>query len=266
MKRHTGQHAAVATAGMTLVELLVSLGVLMLIGVAFGTILSQTQKVVEQSNALMRCNAAASAIAQVAREDLANLSPEGFLAVYVPTDPDEGHLVFTAVGPFTSKTRPGVAANAARIDYGIDPNAHNGPGEPDGLIWRRAILLSGVDRLTPADPNVPDTEPNMWLGRYDPGTPSYVEPNLNTVIGYCQPPTIPSNPSLGNVGGFWPLLARPCKYFRVSWWDGSTWQSTTKLWGPGDPLPPAIRVLFRLSTGPKAQDYLEYEVICPIRR
>ena len=53
MRRESAQ-AGLRSGGMTLIELLVSLGVLAVICVAFATIMSQTHSVVDRSNALMR--------------------------------------------------------------------------------------------------------------------------------------------------------------------------------------------------------------------
>ncbi len=277
--------SSTARGGMTLIELLVSLGVLAVISIAFATILSQSQRVVARSNALMQANAAASAVSQVLRDDMASLATQGFLAVY---DPDPGdpnnsnNLIFTTFGPFTSKVDPNVTANVARIDYGRlegDPNDPN-----DDTLWRRAILLTGIDTTpTPWDPNDPNTDydDSLWLGRYDPNSPDSIEPNDDVGQEYSSPPMIPTNVTVANVDQLWPLLARPCTKFEVFWWNDSSppggWDSSTGVWRNGsrwdsiagwvpDSNPSeAIKVNFRLKTGPREHEYLDYEVICPIR-
>jgi prepilin-type N-terminal cleavage/methylation domain-containing protein len=237
--------------GMTLIELLVSLGVLAVISIAFATILSQSQQVVTRSNALMRANATASAIAQTLRNDLARFCPEGFLALYSDTGGAQ-HLIFTAVGPFTSLTDPNITANAARIDYGCTAS---------GDLWRRAILLTGTDISgTPwiaSDPN--DYDQSLWLGRYDPNSPEYRDPALY-LNGYCQAPTIPADKQVtaANVNELWPLLARPVTDFNVALWDGTTWRQPTA--GNSLSLATAAAVQVRFTLGG-----IPYEVVCPLR-
>jgi type II secretory pathway pseudopilin PulG len=256
---------------MTMVELLVSMGILALIMVAFSTILAQTRTVSDMSNAFIQANASASAIAQVLRDDMARLSPQGFLAVYDPNNPatdPNNRLVFTAVGTFTgtTSTTKDSVANAARIAYGLDAN---------GNLWRKATLL-----LPGAATTTLDVE-NTWLGQYDPNCPSRID-TVNQMPTYCADPNIPKTVAL-DTNGFWSLLAGSCAQFRVSWWNptGNTWVTTTatnlQLWtttafeDPNSaspyPLPPAIKVNFRLKTGNDPnKDYMDYEVICPVPR
>jgi prepilin-type N-terminal cleavage/methylation domain-containing protein len=265
--------------GMTLIELLVSLGVLAVISVAFATILSQSQRVVDRSNALMRANATASAISQTLRDDLARFCPQGFLAVYDPNPADpSNNLVFTALGPFTSLTDPTITANAARIDYGWTDWGNTDPN--DDLVWRRAILLTGttVPYTGPPDVLDDDIDPIVWLGRYDSTSPVYVDPSPELAT-YCQTPNPVTFPrrdqdvTAGNVDDLWPLLARPVTAFSVSWWDTS---AAPPVWNPADQFwtatnfaggggPAAIKVNFTLRTGSKPGEELDYEVICPLR-
>jgi type II secretory pathway pseudopilin PulG len=250
---------------MTMIELLVSMGILTLIVLAFGTILSQTRQVADKSSAFMQANASATVIAQALRDDLARLAPQGFLAVYTDSvlEPNRNQrLVFTAVRPFTSQVNAGIATNAARIAYGLDANSR---------LWRKAVLLSNTTTTT-------DVE-NAWLGQYDPNchptTPIDLNANLPT---YCADPIIPLNITLTNMVSFWPLLAGSCSRFQVSWWNTGTskWVSDANTWDANDfaersstahPPPPAIKVNFRLKTGTDPnEDYMDYEVICPIRR
>lgn len=258
-------------AGMTLIELLVSLGVLAMISIAFATIMSQSQRVVDKSNALMRSNATASAIAQTLRDDLACLSSEGFLYVKKDTvnGQDQFKLVFLSVGPFISRADPNVRANAARIEYGW---CNNGTVDDyrDDFVWRRAILLTGTGSADESvyDPNAGnDVDPNMWLGAYGPILAA--DPNSLPLDRYCADPSpIPLTPTSPADAGLWPMLARPVSRFRVSWWANDKWNEPdaagTTIAGPT--LPTAIRVDFSIWTGPKKDDGLDYEVVCPIRR
>ena len=259
--------------GMTLIELLVSLAVLAVISIAFATIMSQSQKVVDRSNALMRANATASAISQILRNDLACLAPQAPIVIGNMSNGPGGTLLFFAAGPFTSRTDPNTppaTANVARIDYGWssgpdpDPNNHG-----DDFLWRRATLLTGTTAGTDANP-YDDLDPNAWLGRYDPSAPAGIHIDL-TVPGAVDPylaePNIPVQVEADNVRHIWPLLARPAGSFRVAWWSETTndWMEPTGGTTLSAP-PPAIRVKFSVWTDPKKGETLDYEVVCPIRQ
>jgi len=251
--------------GLTLVELLVSLGLIAFIAMAFGTILGQARQLVSTSQSVIRANSAASAIAQVIREDLAGLSKEGFLAIYMP-NPNEYHLVFTATGVFKSQSQGDPnKSNAVVIDYGLDKSKNT--------LWRRARLLiaGGPNDAVPKD----TFTVNGYLGLYHYGSPSV---DANTYSS--PPPTIPSWPyGPDSPDKLWPVLATECTGFKVEWLDRGPppplkWTTTADFWTHADdvavppthPWPAAVKVTFGLRMGDKTSDAMQYEVICPIMR
>jgi prepilin-type N-terminal cleavage/methylation domain-containing protein len=255
--------------GLTLVELLVSLGIIVLISLAFGTILGQSRDVVSSTQGIIRANSAASAIAQVIRDDFVGLSKEGFLAV--SNDTNGYHLVFTATGVFQDPNTPANRANAAVIDYGLDAGKH--------ILWRRArplIPLSG----SPGISNVRASYIDAYLGQYRYG-PVGVIP-LPTA--YYDAPALPIPPYYNldpaDIGNLWPVLATECRGFGVESFNGTTWSSNADTWTFNDdipnsphPWPKAIKVRFSLQTRDRRPNQpaneppptMDYEVICSIR-
>jgi len=250
--------------GLTLVELLVSLGIIVLISLAFGTILGQSQKVVSSTQGIIRANSAASAIAQVIRDDFVGLSKEGFLAV----SNDPNYIVFTATGVFQESIPPGRRANAAVIDYGLDGSKH--------ILWRRARPLSGSAGIA----NVQASYIDAYLGQYRHG-PVGVIP-LPTA--YYDAPALPIPPYYNldpaDIGNLWPVLATECRGFGVESFNGTTWSSNADTWTFNDdipnsphPWPKAIKVRFSLQTRDRRPNQpaneppptMDYEVICSIR-
>jgi prepilin-type N-terminal cleavage/methylation domain-containing protein len=250
--------------GLTLVELLVSLGLIAFIAMAFGTILGQARQLVSTSQSVIRANSAASAIAQVIREDLAGLSKEGFLAI----GNDPNCLVFTATGAFTSQDAANPDhANAAVIDYGLDISKNT--------LWRRARVM------IPRSIN-PDGEPSKtaakepfevdgYLGLYRNGGIT-VDPTFLT--NYTGIPAIPSYPyGPDSPDNLWPVLATECMGFKVERLEAGGWKipgsganPDLDAWSFVDTSwPAAVKVTFGLRMGDKTSDAMEYEVICPIR-
>lgn len=92
--------------GMTLIEMLVAVSILAMIILAFGTILTQAQKVVKTSQTNMRTNSTVSAIAQVIRQDFRQLTRSGFLCITQTNGSVNSvpRLLFTTAGTTRSKT------------------------------------------------------------------------------------------------------------------------------------------------------------------
>lgn len=271
MRRCWGQFDVPAAGwGMTLIELLVSLAVMSIIIVAFGTIMTQTQKVVDKSNTLMQANATASAVAQVIREDIASLYKDGFLDTHGGTV----CMDFTAVGTYRSVFDPNVCSNAARIFYFLDPNAPTDPNKQ--TLFRCAFLLcpQGPPSGGP-DANGDDVLYNRYLTCYQDGNSGVYGLDLSNMWGsqFPSPVTLPiTEPN--QVDKAWPVLATKCTRFAVSFLNPNTgkWDSNSSngyAWVPSNPSSPtwwprAIKVEFRLKTGDRLQDFIDYEVICPV--
>jgi len=156
--------------GITLIELMVSMGILSGMILAAAYVFTQTSQAVELSMAGMESDASARALAEQLREDLRSLSRDGFLIISNgaegPVDPATGKpayrrtpmLLLTATGRFASRTQTDLAgrpitANAAVIVYTLGENAAAtdfNVANPRRLLCRYAFLLAGADG-SPAD-------------------------------------------------------------------------------------------------------------------
>ncbi len=96
------QRRASAT-GLTVMELLVAVVIMVIMILAFGIILTQTQKVVSGSQAIMRSNNTAAAIAHVIRNDLRQITKNGFLCITRYNGANRPYLLFTTAGPSHSR-------------------------------------------------------------------------------------------------------------------------------------------------------------------
>ena len=243
--------------GMTLVELLVSMGIIVLIALAFSTILGQSKAVVASTQQLLRANAAASAIAAVIREDFAGLSREGFLAV---ANGPNYYMVFTATGVFHDPLIPANTANAAVIDYGLDPTTH--------VLWRRARPLKETNLLNPTLAPVGETI-DGFLGLY---RSSSITIDAAFVGNYTPAPSLPTPPGykVSDIPNLWPVLATECMGFKVECWDtaNNKWDASPAPFTYANPgnWPKAVKVTFQLRMSDKTtNDTMDYEVICPVR-
>ncbi len=211
-------------SGMTLVELMVSIGILTAVILIVSSLLANAQRAVGSSQGTIVADADARAAVNRLRTDLARLTTEGFLAIYTDIN-DRRHLVFTAVGPYRSMTETDAPtiANAARIDYGLT-------GDADKILWRRAFLLNGEgitvtagdrEKISLADYKVWDRA-GIDAALYNAGG-TYNWPIGNPFDCFITSPsiTLPPN-SLSEVRGLWPYLARPCSNLKIYWTDGTT--------------------------------------------
>ena len=258
------RHAAVRGArGVTLIELLVSVLVLVIMILAFSAILSQGQQVVSTSQRIIRANAQAAAVAQVFRRDIASLTADGFLHINSSSEPA---LVFTAVGPYVSRNPPAgvtdVHANAAVICYSTGNDTSTGGGGAKSILCRETHLLikpAGVTGAwTPASSDVmlmylSDIQQDLYLSR-----PTTI---VSRFRGAADIPTLPA--TLAEVKQTWPVLVAGCTNISV-WcrYAGSTsWANTTRTWtyADRDNWPVAIKIKFDISGR-------AFEVICPITR
>jgi len=274
----TRQHTTVkrfalrGTRGLTLVELLVAVTILVIMILAFGSILSQGQIVVTKSQRMIRANAQAAAIAQVFRRDVASITVDGFLHV---GNSDSPALVFTAMGSYVSRTtRSGVppTATAAVICYsaGSDASNSDAPGKvlcreahllakPPGLLGTWTPKRSDVMRMNLSHIQMKTTSPN--------GDPDYL---VRKFGAHAPVPTLPK--TLADVKRTWPILVAGCTDIRIdyrpadpnrSWQTGdrSTWTYEDRDNEPthADAWPVALRLSFKISDK-------EFEVIAPITR
>lgn len=131
--------------GMTLVELLVAVAILVMMIAGVGYIFSNTSQAVRQAQAVIDTNAAIRIAAGRLREDLEAMSPDGFLCLIGRGWGDSGTvnppvLMFVASGSFTSNFDSTVTANEALIVYTLVNDT--GSGEAS-ILARYQFLLTG---------------------------------------------------------------------------------------------------------------------------
>ncbi|NLF32349.1 MAG: type II secretion system protein, partial [Planctomycetes bacterium] len=83
-------HDSLTRRGMTLVELLVAVAILVVMIAGVGYIFSTTSKAVRHAQAVIDTNAALRVVSGRLREDLESLSPDGFLCLVGATRYDSG--------------------------------------------------------------------------------------------------------------------------------------------------------------------------------
>ena len=119
--------------GMTLMELMVSVAILAVMILGFSNVLSQTQRVVNDSQRLMRANASIAAISQLMRSDFRSVSKIGFMRV-------KGDFVaFSSVGPSYSLTS-NYRGLGKFVAYRIVRDAKLNPAAQD-ILCRQAFIL-----------------------------------------------------------------------------------------------------------------------------
>lgn len=211
-------------AGLTLIELLVSVGILVIMLLAFGVILTGSQEVVARSQATMRSNSAAAAIADVIRNDLRQATKNGFLCIMQdPADPN-GNPILTVMTAGVSESGINEVVGTARlVSYGICDNQAD-PNEQ--ILWRKGWVLA-IDPNNP-DPNNPrdDVIPSDYavfqqLPRYIPLPPPpwSLDSVITTYISRPEDITIPPQ-QLSDIDTLWQCLAVRCSELSIMWTDG----------------------------------------------
>ena len=248
--------------GLTLIELLVSVTILVIMILAFGTILSQGQRVVSRSQRIIRANAQVAAIAQVFRRDVGSITTDGFLHIGTSDGPA---MVFTAVGSFTSQNStvtPTPQANAAVICYsGGDDSTTGSQGK---ILCREAHLLTkptGAPAWNPASNDVTLLYLSDIQVEATGATPANIVAKFS---GHASIPTLPTN--LTDAKKTWPILVNGCTNINVRYRPkgGTTWVNPSgsgKTWTSEDvdEWPVAVKLSFKLSGK-------DYEIISAIAR
>jgi prepilin-type N-terminal cleavage/methylation domain-containing protein len=279
--RETSPAARPAQAkGLTLIELLVTIAILAGMILGFAVVLSSAKSVVSTTQAQMRANAAAAAVAQVIREDFGRITKHGFLCIR------EGKLIFTTAGyhasllPYTGKHGTGVTiAPAAVATYGTCAN----PAGSSPVLFRRSLLLYGSHIRQDRE----STEDSVrWdLAHYQGMTASELSTAIDNdfLAGAPAALAVPPPNNLGLVQDLWQCLTHGVTDFSIEWThddvEGSgniQWQKWTggnnRLWTHHDPnaWPVAVKIRFRLVDRAMPEEFrdgaMHYEVICPIGR
>jgi len=242
---------------------MVSVTILIVMILMTNQLLSASRKTIRIAEDAIKANADARAVADTLRNDLAQLTKQGFLAITYLYD--EGtkqsypHLVFTAVGDYTSRLKTSVTAKAALIDYGVvaktqqylangneTKNLNDPPLSPP-VMWRRARLLnSGYGNMAVPQPADLVVNPNM-TGTFDAASlmdmcnldkDSLTQASMFNMIialagaetstnaygypGYQDAPRMVLPPTnLTQVNNTWPFLVSDVLGLTIQWTDGS---------------------------------------------
>ncbi len=199
---------------MTLIELLVSTAILSLMILLFSMVLNSTQQVTSTAHATMRGNAAAAAIADVIRKNVARITKNGFLCITQTAD-DSPVLMFTTSGTTSSVTSNSVATEAV-VMLGLCDNT---AAQNSKVLWTKRMLL---------DPNAPPlvTDDDLWTDVGFQAQPDRV--SVNTLITDSTTPGIDQeiltgidvSTELDAYSGLWQVLAVDCEGLSITWTDG----------------------------------------------
>ncbi|MCK5114046.1 MAG: type II secretion system protein [Phycisphaerae bacterium] len=221
---------------MTMIEMLVAVAILSFIILAFGTILTQTQKVIKTSQTSMRTNGTASAIAKVIRNDLKQLTQNGFLCItQTKGDNSIPRLLFTTAGTTYSKTNNvtgqygipmyGTIANQlgtnssyasltspsclVRQKWVLDPTSTS-----SGDVWGGGVDMTYIGNLPVDDLSndfigTADNTPNSLLNAFPKETPP--------TDGLYVPPR-----NQDDLSKLWQVLSNETSRLSVMWTDGDT--------------------------------------------
>ena len=205
--------------GLTLVELLVAVGILSMMILAFATIMNQSRKVVTGSQSLMRANTAAEAIMQSFRDSIRRMTQNGFLCIDTQADGKTPGLVMTTAGIADSKTLPETGTSSFSC-YGLC-GASSGTGP---ILWHQEwIMRPGAgwaqdnDVIRGADLGQVQALPRCNTAATNDDVNDLVE----FLVGRAPGALNPSPSALAEVNAAWQLLASQCDHLTISWTDGS---------------------------------------------
>jgi type II secretory pathway pseudopilin PulG len=248
MKAHNNIPIRRTAGGMTLVELMVSAVVLATMILAAGRIISQAQRVVVSSEAMLQGNSQALAIAQVLRDDMRQVTPHGFLAIshsQKAWNSDSAILMATIAEPaqsvsgsaqqlasllvigqcsLTSTSRSGIfrsrlvlantSVNPDGLDYDFGLMQAMSRGQVDGYV-PGSIATSAYPSASNIGVTVPGTFFDAIVNRSD----TYIANSITL------PPT-----GLSGVNDLWRLLGPDCHELSIHWTDGEIDSSGRLKW------------------------------------
>jgi len=234
----TTQHAqTIPTAharGLTLIELMVSMAIIVIIVLAVGQIMSSAQKVVAVGQAGMRANGKVAALKSALHDDMRHISKMGCL--YLDA---KGHLIFNIAGPADSITTGGTSGTGAMVMYGL----RDAQGGGSVLIRVGAVLDSTQPQgVTPPAQNQPPDPKfgNFDYGPYDlanfqSGIPAATTVD-NWVTGWMIPiyfpsgqlPVLQQDLNLDTItNDCWKVMTTKVSAVEVFWTDGKTTHDNT---------------------------------------
>lgn len=282
------------TPGFTLVELMVAVAVLAIMITIVASIISECHKVVMTSQATMRANNSAGAIAQLLRRDIARISQNGFLCI--TTDNGRPVMVFMTAG----------TASTIRERNGNDPILGTGTltmiGEADNqyepnhsLLWRTAYVFApnlGSQWKNDAIGGTDFSNIQSWpRDSADPSMALAIRSWLTAVGPSKFMVTVPVV-DMDDVNVLWQVVATHCEDLEILWTNGDLNATTNALEWYGDSnrlgqepediaspnyfalwthhdqnnWPKAIKISFKLNDpeAPEGDKGMSYEIICPI--
>jgi len=205
-------------AGLTMIELLVAVVILIIIMLAFGMIITTIQATVSTGQQTMRSNAAAAAIIDTLRGHVRQATQHGFLAVTQTEHSDAPVLVLTTAGVIPSKTAA-ESSTGGLVCVGMCENQAE-PGSFDVLYCQSWVLseagssddilsfdlanLQRFDRMAINEGIV------RWVCDHCPGGPQS-DAGIRVPCG-----------SLTDVNALWQVLADNCEWISIMWTDGTT--------------------------------------------
>lgn len=221
-------------AGMTLIELMVSVAVMVIMIVGFGMIMNNSQKVVRTTQANIRANAIAEAISRAIRYDLENIQKAGgYLCIRSSSNerstpmlfytPDGGmpvHSVTDRSGGTSYLLAYGLTNNASDNTTGINTAANillrqrwvrdtTGPIMPgsESDLWQYATISSRWEFYTRIEVGLKPEIPSKW-----PAFPDWA-------LGVP-----PRNAS--DLLSSWQVLSTEVNGLSIMWYDGNNWYGT----------------------------------------
>ena len=240
---------------------------MVLLILAFSTVLTESQKVVRVSQAKIYANTAAKAIEQVLRDDLRKLTQNGFLSI------DNNRLVFTTAG-ITQSVVGTAEGQASVVTYGRCDNSNDGES---GASERDILFRQGwvLDKTTsPRDPDQWETDFSEIQAMDETGMT-----NLCSDILDDAPSSLAVPPSTTEeVGNVWPAMIANCTDLTIEWFDRKTgtWKSESDPpdadyrppWTQHDlsNWPKAVKITFQITNPDLPEDFRTstYEIVCPI--
>lgn len=183
--------------GMTLMELMVSVAILSIMILGFSNVLSQTQRVVNDSQRLMKANAAVASISQLMRSDFRSVSKIGFMKIR------GDFIAFSTAGPSFSLTS-NQRGLGKFIAYRVTDDLGNTATDKE-VLCRQAFVLSETGIA-------PDVTPmDVWgldlanLQAQNPTALSSLADTIDTNASY-QPQVAVPPISVANFKSSWQVL------------------------------------------------------------
>jgi len=201
--------------GLTLMELLVTVGIMVIMILTFGQILSSSQKAVSTSLKFMQDNTVATAVAQVIQME--KVSKMGFLCITQTTNNNPPMLFFTTSGMTRSKIDSSVTGDGGVSTYGLSNGNtvlfHQSwvldATSPPADAWSTSFATIQTTPRHDATVGVFDINDEVITNSLIPATPQV----MNNIV---MPPV-----TLGDATNLWQVLAEDCTALGIMWTDGT---------------------------------------------